>query len=129
MAPTVAFSLLGAYEEGPAIVSGSDVPQSTFGAAVTDDFFRVMGTGASGRTLSHDEQVSGGPLAVVLGYGLWQRAFGGSREVLGRSIHLLGMAPVVVGIMPPGFSYPEKAELWMPETAFGDPGVGVPHRA
>ncbi len=120
------FSLLGAYEEGPAIVSGSDVPQSTFGAAVTDDFFRVMGTGAIvGRTFSHDEQVSGGPLAVVLGYGLWQRAFGGSREVLGRSIHLLGMAPVVVGIMPPGFSYPEKAELWMPETAFGDPGVGV----
>jgi predicted permease len=120
------FSLLGAYEEGPAIVSGSDVPQSTFGAAVTEDFFRVMGTGAIvGRTFSHDEQVSGGPLAVVLGYGLWQRAFGGSREVLGRSIHLLGMAPVVVGIMPPGFSYPEKAELWMPETAFGDPGVGV----
>ena len=120
------FSAMGAYEESPAIVSGSDVPQSAFGAAVTDDFFRVMGTNAIiGRTLSHDEQVMGGALAVVIGYDLWQRAFGGSRSILGRSIHLLGMAPVVVGIMPPGFSYPGKAELWMPETAFGDPGLGV----
>ena len=120
------FAAMGAYEAGPAIVSGSDVPQSTFGAAVTEDFFRVMGADAIiGRTFSHDEQVTGGPLTVVIGYGLWQRAFGGSRATLGRSIHVFGMAPVVVGIMPQGFSYPEKAELWMPETAFGDPGFGV----
>src|SRR5260221_9456623 len=117
---------MGAYEQGPAIVSGSDVPQHTFVAAVTDDFFRVMGTNAIiGRTFSHEEQVMGGPLAVVIGYDLWQRAFGGSRSILGRNIRLLGMAPVVVGIMPPRFSYPEDAELWMPETAFGDPGFGV----
>jgi putative ABC transport system permease protein len=118
------FSAMAAYEEDQAIVSGSDVPQSTFGAAVTEDFFRVMGRDAIvGRTFSHEEQVMGGPLAVVMGYGLWQRAFGGSPAILGRSIHVFGMAPVVVGIMPPGFSYPEKAELWMPQTAFGDPGL------
>lgn len=120
------FSAIGAYEQGPAIVSGSDVPQHTFVAAVTDDFFRVMGTNAIiGRTFSHEEQVMGGPLAVVIGYDLWQRAFSGSRSILGRNIRLLGIAPVVVGIMPPGFSYPEDAELWMPETAFGDPGFGI----
>ncbi|HWC00329.1 MAG TPA: ABC transporter permease, partial [Bryobacteraceae bacterium] len=34
-------------------------------------------------------------------------------------------APVVVGIMPPRFRYPEKAELWLPGTAFGDPGYGI----
>lgn len=120
------FSAMAAYEEGPAIVSGSDVPQSTAGAAVTEDFFRVMGANAIiGRTFSREEQVPGGPSVVVIGYDLWQRAFGGNRAILGRSIHLLGMAPVVVGIMPPGFRYPEKAELWMPGTAFGDPGFGV----
>lgn len=67
----------------------------------------------------------GGPSTVVMGYDLWQRAFGGNRAILGRSVHLLGLAPVVVGIMPPRFSYPEKAELWMPKTAFGDPGFGM----
>ena len=120
------FSAMGAYEAGPAIISGGDVPQSTVGAAVTEDFFRVMGTDAGiGRTFSHQEQVGGGPSAAVIGYSLWQRAFGGNRAILGRSIHVLGMAPVVIGIMPPGFSYPEKAELWMPQSAFGDPGFGV----
>jgi len=120
------FSAIAGYEEGPAIVSGSDLPQSTFGAAVTQDFFRVMGTDAIlGRTFSHDEQAMGGPSVVVLGYGLWQRAFGGNRAILGRGIHLLGISPVVIGFMPPGFSYPEKAELWVPQTAFGDPGFSV----
>ncbi len=120
------FSALGAYEEGPAIVSGGDVPQSTAVAAVTEDFFGVVGTNAIiGRTFSREEQAMGGPLTVVIGYDLWQRAFGGNRAILGRSIHLLGLAPVVVGIMPPRFSYPEKAELWMPKTAFGNPGFGT----
>jgi putative ABC transport system permease protein len=120
------FTLMAGFEEAPAIVSGSDVPQSTFGAVVTDDFFRLMGAEAAvGRTFSKEEQTMGGPPAAVIGYGLWERAFGGSRAILGRNIRVFGAAPVVIGIMPPGFSYPEKAELWMPDTAFGDPGFGV----
>ena len=104
-------------------MSGGDVPQRSFGAAVTEDFFRVMGAEAIvGRTFSREEQALGGSSTVVIGYGLWQRAFGGDRSIVGRSIHVFGMAPVVIGIMPPGFSYPEKAELWMSRTAFGDPG-------
>ena len=120
------FSLMAAYEEGPAIVSGGDLPQSTSGAAVTEDFFHVMGAPAAiGRTFSHAEQTIGGPKTVVIGYGLWQRAFGGNRAVLGKTLHVFGLAPVVIGIMPPGFSYPEKTELWLPATAFGDPGFGI----
>jgi predicted permease len=119
-----AFAGMAAYWEAPAVVSGGDVPQSSYGAAVTEDFFSVMGAGARiGRTFSHEEQVVGGPPVVVLGYGLWQGAFGGNRAILGRSIHLFGMAPVVVGIMPPAFRYPERTELWMPTAAFGDPGI------
>jgi putative ABC transport system permease protein len=119
------FSAMAGFEESPAILSGSDVPQSTFGAVVTDDFFRAMGAGAViGRTFSQEEQTMGGPAVAMIGYGLWQRAFGGSRAILGRTIRVFGTAPVVIGIMPAGFSYPEKAEFWMPKTAFGDPGFG-----
>jgi len=120
------FSIMAAYEEGPAVVAGGDIPQSSYVAAVTGDFFRVLGVDAAlGRTFSLEEQVVGGPPVVVLGHGLWQRAFGGAPNVIGRSIRLAGMTATVIGIMPPGFSYPEKAELWMPGTVFGDPGINI----
>ena len=120
------FEAMGAYEAAPSIVSGGDVPRSVVGAAVTSDFFRAMGEDAIiGRTFSPEEQTVGGPSVVVIGYGFWQQAFGGSRAVLGRRLRVLGEAPVVIGIMPPGFNYPEKAEFWMAGTAFGDPGYGV----
>lgn len=120
------FRMLAGYEEVPAIVSGSAAPESTFGAVVTDDFFGVMGVDAAvGRAFSREEQTTGGPRVVVISYGLSQRLFGESSAALGRTIRLLGVAPVVIGVMPRGFSYPEKAELWMPQTTFGDPGYGV----
>ncbi|HZU28218.1 MAG TPA: ABC transporter permease, partial [Bryobacteraceae bacterium] len=116
---------MAAYEEAPAVVAGGSLPQSTVAAAVTQDFFRIMGANAIvGRTFSQEEQKVGGPLTVVIGYGLWQRCFGGTPAVLGRTIRVFGTAPVIIGVMPPGFSAPEKAELWMPATAFGNPGYG-----
>ena len=119
-------SMAGHTGAMPAIVAGTDLPQRTFAAAVTEDFFRVIGTGAAvGRTFTHEEHTVGGPRAAILGYSFWQRAFGGDPQVLGRTIHVFGMAPVIVGIMPPAFRYPETVELWMPDTAFGDPGYGV----
>lgn len=120
------FVAMAGFEEGPAILSGSDVPQSTFGAVVTDDFFRVMGAGAViGRTFSQQEQTLREPAVAMIGYGLWQRAFGGDQAILGRTIRISGTASVVIGVTPPGFSYPAKAEFWLPKTAFGDPGYGA----
>ncbi len=120
------FEALAGYEAAPAIVAGGSVPQRTFAAAVTDDFFRVMGAApVLGRTFTPEEQALNGRPAVVIGYGLWQQAFGGSPDILGRTLHVWGESPVVIGVMPAGFDYPEKAELWMAATAFGDPGFGV----
>lgn len=119
------FSALSAYEESPAVVSGSDLPQNTFGAAVTENFFPVLGAQPLlGRTFSTSEQALPGASVVIIGYDLWQRAFAGSPAVLGRTIHLFGMSSVVIGVMPPAFRYPEKAELWVPRAAFENPGSG-----
>lgn len=119
------FSHMAVYFDAPAVVSGRDLPQNSYGAAVGDGFFSVLGADAAiGRTFTREEQTVGGPPAVVLSYGLWQRAFGGDRAILGRTIRVFGMSPTVVGIMPPGFAYPEKAEFWMAATAFGELGTG-----
>ena len=120
------FAVMAAYGEGPATVTGGDLPQSTHAAIVTQDFFAVLGVSArTGRTFSPAEQVEGAAPAAVIGYGLWQRAFGGNPAVIGRSIRMDGVDLAIIGIMPSGFAFPDKVELWMPIAAFGDPGMAA----
>ena len=52
------------------------------------------------------------PSAAVLGYNLWQARFEGDPSVLGRSILVGNDAHTVVGVMPPGFAFPQNEELW-----------------
>ena len=68
-----------------------------------------------GRTFRDDENVHGGDLRkVVLGYGLWQDAFGGSSDVIGRQVQMRGLPHEVIGVLPLRFDYPDRTQAWMP---------------
>lgn len=68
-----------------------------------------------GRTFRDGENVHGGDLRkVVLGYGLWQDAFGGSSDVIGRQVQMRGRPHEVIGVLPPRFDYPDRTQAWMP---------------
>lgn len=86
-------------------------------ARVEPEVFRVLRvTPWRGRFFSTDEKEPGNSRVVVLSHGLWQRAFGGDRNIIGRGISVDGATHVVVGVMPPGFEFPPRAtaELWTP---------------
>ncbi len=51
---------------------------------------------------------------AVIGFGLWQRSFGGNKSIIGQSVTLNGEAVTIVGVMPEGFGFPSNHELWMP---------------
>jgi predicted permease len=120
------FAAIAAYEEGPATVVGGDLPLNSHIAVVTDRFFEILGVPAkTGRLFFPAEYVQGAAHTAVIGYGLWQRAFGGDRGIIGRSIRFAGIEATVVGIMPERFSYPDQAAVWVPAAAFGDPGMNV----
>jgi predicted permease len=62
----------------------------------------------------------------VISYGLWQRAFGGVQDIIGRRIELEGNLPrEIVGVMPPGFDFPDGTEAW---TSVPLANVPVPQR-
>jgi len=108
---------LAAYSTWPEryVTTGGDEPEVLVGAAASWNFFRTLGVDpAIGRGfLPEDESpASGSP--VVLGYGVWQRRFGGDPQILGRTVSLEGNAYEVVGVMPAGFAFPSWAELWRP---------------
>jgi putative ABC transport system permease protein len=116
------FTAMAAYGEGPLVAGGGEVPERSVGAAVTEDFFKTMGVApALGRVFLPEEHKTGAPLEkVVIGYGLWQRAYGGDRAIVGRRITVLGMRSTVIGVMPQGFAFPAGAELWVSARALGE---------
>jgi putative ABC transport system permease protein len=106
-------------------VSSGSVPTRVDVTVVSQDFFKVMGVAPFvGREFSADEMREGGTPAAIASYGYW-------RQHLGRATDL---APVklkaelwggnqgfsVVGVMPPGFSFPADTDLWVPAEFFGD---------
>ncbi|MEO5822671.1 MAG: ABC transporter permease [Vicinamibacteraceae bacterium] len=81
---------------------------------VTPDVFGVLGvTPTLGRAFTPAD-VGAGRLAVISDT-LWRSRFGASRDAVGRTVRLNGQPFTVIGVMPPGFGYPE-AEMgaWLP---------------
>lgn len=99
----------------PFVVSltGSDQPEKIQGERVTFDYFQTLGIDPlAGRTFTEDEDKPGGGRVVLLSKGLWQRRFGGSSDIIGRSLTLNGVPTTVIGIMPN--DYRPNIELWLP---------------
>jgi putative ABC transport system permease protein len=91
-------------------------PQSVTGAAVSPALFTILGINPPfGRTFLPEEAQQGRDRVVILGYGLWQRAFGADPQTMGKEVIIDGRSCQVIGVMPKGFDYPSPSELWMPQ--------------
>src|SRR5581483_803551 len=77
-----------------------------------------------GRLFTPDEMKRGGSPAVMISYSYWQSRFGGDMGALGQSVRAYGSRRIV-GILPPGFGFPERTDLWFP----GIPGADEPRAA
>lgn len=82
---------------------------------VTPGFFNVIGSQAlHGRTFAADEERPDGNRVAVISYDCWNRRFGLDPGVIGRTIDLDSVPTTVVGVMPPGFTYPYGGDAWLP---------------
>ena len=81
--------------------------QPVDGMFVSGDYFKTLGVPALlGRTFTAaDDARGGGPdgAVAVIGYGLWQRRFGGAATVLGTPLTVEGVPFTIVGVTPPEF--------------------------
>jgi putative ABC transport system permease protein len=81
----------------------------------TAGLFPLLGVEASvGRTFLKEEDQAGGTPVALLSYGLWQRRFGGSRDIIGKSISLDARPYTVVGVLPGSFQILQPAEVFVP---------------
>nr|MBA3272011.1 ABC transporter permease [Acidobacteriota bacterium] len=79
------------------------------GIASSAELFEVLGAAPLlGRTFQAGDDAQGVEAVIVLSHGLW-RELGGDPAILGRQLQLGGVARTVVGVMPPGFWFPNPA--------------------
>ena len=110
------FEDLAAYHAGSSMnLSGGDQPEPVSVIAASRDYFKLFGARPMlGRTFTAAEDSPGGPPALVISYGLWQRRFGGHSSILGESITLGGAPYLIVGVLSPNFKPYPAADVWTP---------------
>ncbi|HSO93755.1 MAG TPA: ABC transporter permease, partial [Candidatus Dormibacteraeota bacterium] len=109
------FSHVAAFHSQGYSLTGGTEAERLRGAEVTPDFFQVLAVQpVQGRGFTADEGKPGAPPVAILGYELWQRRFGGRRDILAQTVKLDGKVTQVVGVMPPDFKYPSRSEVWLP---------------
>ncbi|HYV27993.1 MAG TPA: ABC transporter permease, partial [Candidatus Eisenbacteria bacterium] len=67
-----------------------------------------------GRAFREDEDKPGAAPVAVISRGLWQNRFGGDAGIVNKTISLNGKAYTILGVMPVGFEFPNKVDLWLP---------------
>jgi len=96
--------------------SGSDVsdPERVRAAVISPEVFSAAGVvPAAGRFLTPEDSASG-DRRVVLSYEFWKREYGADPSLPGKRITLNAATHTVVGIAPPGFSFPpeDQVDVW-----------------
>jgi len=96
--------------------SGSDVsdPERVRAAVISPEVFPATGiVPAAGRFLTPEDSASG-DRRVVLSYDFWKREYGADPNLPGKKITLNAATHTVVGIAPPGFTFPpeDQVDVW-----------------
>jgi predicted permease len=111
---------IGSY--APASLSLTDVPipLRLNGSSISVPLFRALGVApVRGRALAADDETPGNEQVVLLSHGLWTARFGGSEEILQRTLTLGNKPYRVIGVMPRGFGFPSLARPGMSLNADG----------
>ncbi len=99
----------------PVNLTGTGEPERLTAAGVTGNYFQALGVVPfMGRSLQLENEKPEQNHVAVLGYALWQKRFGGDAAIVGKKITLDGKAFEVIGVMPPEFTFPQTAQLWVP---------------
>jgi putative ABC transport system permease protein len=115
------FEKLGVFNSNSYNLTGSGEAERILAGQLSADLFAALRVNAAlGRIYTNDEDKPGGPPVVVLSHGFWQRRFGGDPKILNQTLVFNGRGYTVIGVMPPGFQFPRRAEMWVPVGQLSD---------
>ena len=117
------FAELACYRNENLFLTGAGEGERLRGYQISANFFKVMGVKpAMGREFRPEEDVPGAGPVVLISEGLWNRKFGGTRDILGKAITLNNTSYTVVGVIPASFSlYNRVRDAFVPIGQWNDP--------
>ena len=108
------FEAMAYYQSFEASVMTGSEAEYAQTTKVSPEFFRVIGVEpVVGRSFTPEELKLGGG-AMMISYSYWQSHFGGDVRALGQTVRGLGKPLPIAGVLPPGFRFPDKTDLWYP---------------
>jgi putative ABC transport system permease protein len=111
------FERIAAQTSTSFTLTGGAEPERVNGELVSADYFPLLrARAAMGRTfLPEEDRTPDTHRVALVGFGLWQRRFGGASALIGQTIQLNDGNYTVVGVMPEGFrGVSDDAEIWLP---------------
>jgi predicted permease len=120
---TRSFSSMGMYRNHDYNFTGTSEAERLSGYMISSGFFSTLGvTPILGRAFRSDDDQLGAAPVVILGGGLWKRKFGSSPAIIGKSLTLNGTSYLVVGVIPPSYSfYGHDRDVYTPIGQYNDP--------
>ncbi len=113
------FIASGAFDNGSANLSPNEggEPERVERGMMTPETFKALQVPPLlGRVFNADEAQDGRDHVIVLSHGFWQRRYAGNPDAIGQKLTIDGSSETIIGVMPPGFDFPGKTELWKPLT-------------
>ena len=99
-------------------LTDGEVPEQVKLGRLSADGFKLFGAPIiRGRSFSAAEDAPKGPKVVVISQGLWNRHYGGSPDVIGKTISLSGEQYEVIGVVGQGFHFEDlgpQPDVWIP---------------
>jgi len=109
------FASTAAYWTGTANFGADEAePERVPRAGVTTGFFSVLGVQpVLGRTFVPEDDKGWPQSVAIISHGLWKRRFGSDPAIVGKQVQISSRPLTIIGVMPPGFEYPEQTQVWV----------------
>jgi putative ABC transport system permease protein len=109
------FEAMAAMDTSPFNLTQGKEPERLRGARVSASFHGIMrAKPALGRDFLPEDDRDGAELVVLISHDLWTRLFASDPGIVGRTVALNGRQRTIIGIMPKGYTFPSRSELWVP---------------
>ncbi|HST19679.1 MAG TPA: ABC transporter permease [Blastocatellia bacterium] len=120
LASSKSLEAVSAYRNWNYNLTDAGEPEQAQGALVSGNFFSALGVApALGRSLLAEDDQPGSNNVVVISHGLWQRRFAADANVIGKIIKVNNASYTIIAVLPRGFDFPNRSELWTPLVANG----------